>query len=145
MFNGIRAYVNKKLGKKPKIIFTQASNSFGITPQSPQTASTGFYQNTTNNNSLQFAQEGEVIFSISEDGEAKWHKEDSYNKAAEIFLTYLTMRVENQTNIKQNRREWEDRILEAMKKHAKIEPLTPEVLTDVFKKTLMIDKLKGIK
>ena len=143
MFNRIRAYVNKKLGKKPKIIFTQASNSFGITPQSPP--SLGMYQNTTNNNSLQFFQEGETIFSISENGEAKWHKEDSYNKAAEIFLTHVTMTIENEANIKQNRREWEDRILEAMKKHAEIETLTPEVLTDVFRKCIMIDKLKGIK
>ncbi len=139
MFNRIRAYVNKKLGKKPKIIFTQAFTS----PPSAQPI--GIYQNTTNGDSLQFINQGETIFSISENGEAKWHKEDSYDKAAEIFLTHLTMRVENQANIKQNRREWEDRILEAMKKHAEIETLTPEVLTDVFKKTLMIDKLKGIK
>lgn len=144
MFKRIRAYANKKFGKKPDIIFTPSPNSFAHThPQPAQ--SVGIYKNTTNNNSLQFFQEGETIFSISEDGEAKWHKEDSYNDAAEIFLTYVTMRIEKEVGIKQNRREWEDRILEAMKKRAEIEILTPEVLTEVFKKALMYDKLKGIK
>ncbi len=143
MFKRIRAYVNQKLRKKPDITFTQSSNSFTITPQPVQPL--GIYQNTTNNNALQFLQEGEIIFSITENGEAKWHKEDSYDKAAEIFLTHVTMRIEKETSIKQNRREWEDRMLEAMKKRAEIEPLTPEVLTEVFKKALMYDKLKGIK
>jgi len=144
MFKRIRAYINQKLEKKPKITFTQASNSFAYS--APQTTtSVGVYQNTTNNNSLQFINNGELLFSISGDGEARWHKEDNYNEAAKIFLTHLTLEVEEQAGIKQNRLEWEDRMLKAMQKHAEIEPLTPEVLTDVFKKCIMIDKLKGIK
>lgn len=143
MFKRIRAYINQKLGKYPEMTFTPVSK-FAFT-SSQSALSLGIYQNITNNNSVQFINKGELLFSISEDGQAKWHNEDRYNEAAEIFLTHLTMRVENQARIKQNRREWEDRILEAMQKHAEIEPLTPEVLTDVFRKCIMIDKLKGIK
>jgi len=104
------------------------------------------YRNTSMSNALTFTgDDGEDIFSIASNGAATWYKEDSYSEAANMFLTYLTMNIEDTAAIKQNRIEWEERMLEAMKKHAETEPLTPENLTEVFGKCIMLDKLKGIK
>lgn len=88
---------------------------------------------------------GEDIFSISQAGEAKWLKEDSYDEAAEMFLNYMTMNIEDKAGIIQNRREWENRIATALVSEAKDAPLGPEELTDVLRKCIMYDKLKGIK
>jgi len=86
---------------------------------------------------------GEDIFSISQDGEAKWLKEDSYNEAAEMFLTYMTMHIEDSAGIIENRIEWENRIAMALAKKAEEAPLGPEDLTNVVRKCIMYDKLKG--
>ncbi len=87
----------------------------------------------------------EPIMTITNEGEVIWHKPNEAGDAADIFCDQVQIRIENTAGIKQNRKEWEDRILEALKKRAEIEPLTPEVLTGVFQKCIMIDKLKGIK
>ena len=99
------------------------------------------------NNSYSFQisdNNAEPIMTISPKGEVVWHQTRKAREAGELFCDQIQMGIESET-IKQTRYEWEDRILEAMKRHAEIEPLTPEVLTDVFKKCIMIDKLKGIK
>ena len=88
---------------------------------------------------------GEEIFSITQSGEARWLKEDSYNEAAELFLTYMTMNIENAAGIRQNRLEWEERIAKALISEAKNTPLGPKELTNVIRKCIMYDKLKGIK
>lgn len=88
---------------------------------------------------------GEDIFSISQEGEAKWLKEDSYNEAAEMFLTYMTMHIEDSVGIRQNRIEWENRITAAIASEAEKAPLGPEDLTNVIRKCIMYDKLKGTK
>ncbi len=87
----------------------------------------------------------EPIMTIQNNGEVIWHKPHQAGDAADVFCDQIRIRIEDEAGLKQNRKEWEERILDAMKKHAEIEPLTPEVLTDVFKKCIMIDKLKGIK
>lgn len=86
----------------------------------------------------------EPIMTITNKGEVIWNKPGKEQEAAQVFCDYIQMNIESET-IKQTRYEWEERILEAMKKRVEIEPLTPEVLTDVFKKCIMVDKLKGIK
>lgn len=86
----------------------------------------------------------EPIMTISPKGEVVWHQTGKEQEAGNIFCDQIQMSIESKI-IKQTRYEWEERMLEAMKKHAEIEPLTPEVLTTVFKKCIMIDKLKGIK
>jgi hypothetical protein len=88
---------------------------------------------------------GEEIFKITFDGEAVWLKEDSYNEAAEMFLTYMTMNIENKAGIMQNRIEWENRITAALVSEAEKSPLGPQELTDVVRKCIMYDKLKGVK
>jgi len=87
----------------------------------------------------------EPIMTIQNNGEVIWHQPHKAGDAADVFCDQIRIRIEEGSGIKQNRKEWEERVLDAMKKHAEIEPLTPEVLTDVFKKCIMIDKLKGIK
>lgn len=89
--------------------------------------------------------DAEPIMTIKQSGEVTWHQPHKAGDAADVFCDQIRVRIEDDACIKQGRHEWEERILEAMKKHAEIEPLTPEVLTDVFKKCIMIDKLKGIK
>lgn len=88
---------------------------------------------------------GDEIFSISSNGEAKWLKEDSYNEAAEMFLTYMTMNIEDKAGIAQNRIEWEERITAKLTEQAEIAPLGPQELTDLIRKCIMYDKLKGTK
>ena len=88
---------------------------------------------------------GEDIFSISSAGEAKWLKEDSYNEAAEMFLSAMTMQIEDSAGIMQNRIDWENRIATALVSEAKDAPLSAAELTDVLRKCIMYDKLKGVK
>lgn len=89
--------------------------------------------------------DAEPIMTIENNGEVIWHKPHKAGDAADIFCDQIQMRIEDDAGIKQNRKEWEERILDAMTKHAEIEPLTSEVLTEVFRKCIMLDKLKGIK
>ena len=88
---------------------------------------------------------GEEIFCITMEGEAKWLKEDSYTEAADIFLTYMTLNIEDKVGIIQNRIEWEERITAALVKEAEKSPLGPEDLTAIVRKCIMYDKLKGVK
>ena len=112
----------------------------------PQTPQFQIWNNTDTENSLMFTgSDGETIFSINQHGEAEWHKEDAYNEAAEMFLTYMTMQVEDAAGIAQNRVEWEERITEKLVKQAEIAPLGPQELTDTIRKCIMYDKLKGTK
>lgn len=87
----------------------------------------------------------ETIMTIDCDGHLKWHKEDTADEAVAIFAKAFVMRIENEAGIKQNRKEWELRIIDALARQAEKEPLTPEVLTKVVRKCILLDTLKGIK
>jgi hypothetical protein len=141
MFNRIRNWWEQRLVKKAakKTISTLTLSTAPSTPIF-QILPAG------SDNALIFTgSNGDDIFSISADGEAKWLKEDSYNEAAEMFLSYMTMHIEDSAGIMQNRIEWENRIATALVSEAKDAPLGPEELTDVLRKCIMYDKLKGIK
>jgi len=88
---------------------------------------------------------GQEILSIASNGQVTWHQEDKADDAAEMFTQAITRSVEKIAEIKQSREEWEARILKALISEAENAPLTPEALTDVVRKCIMIDKLKGIK
>lgn len=88
---------------------------------------------------------GVDIFKINVNGTATWLVEDSYDEAAEIFLQHVNWGIEEKGGIKQSRMEWEKKITEALK-HAAEErggSITAEELTDVVRKCIMYDKLKG--
>jgi hypothetical protein len=88
---------------------------------------------------------GEDIFRIDPDGNAYWLKEDSYDEAAEMLLIAANWHLENATGIQQSRMEWEKNITEALVRAAEERggTLTAEELTDVVRKCIMYDKLKG--
>ena len=88
---------------------------------------------------------GEPILTITKDCEVIWHQAAKASEAAQMFTDAIVMSAEREAGIKQSRTEWEASILEALISHAEDAPLTPEALTDVFKKCIMLDKLKGIK
>ena len=141
MFKRIRNWYKQRLVKKAakrtvntlKLATAPATPMFQILPANSE-------------NSLIFTNDnGEDIFSISSAGEAKWLKEDSYNEAAEMFLNYMTMTIEDSAGIMQNRIKWENRIATALVSEAKDAPLSAEELTDVLRKCIMYDKLKGVK
>ena len=55
------------------------------------------------------------------------------------------MQVDNAAGIIQNRIEWEKRITMAIASEAKNTPIGPKDLTNVIRKCIMYDKLKGLK
>ena len=139
MFNSIRNWFEARLirqtAKKTintlKLSTAPTTPKFSILPAS-------------SDNALIFTGDsGDDIFSITSEGEAKWLKEDSYNEAAEMFLTYMTMHIEEAAGITENRIEWENRIAMELTKKAEEAPLGPEDLTNVIRKCIMYDKLKG--
>jgi len=140
MFNRIRNYflnrrVKKKTNSTIRLLQTAA-------PPSP----TVMIFDDAQSNTLTFTNNNGVkIFSIEPNGEAVWHKEDVYNEAASIFLQCVTMNIEDKAGIAQNRMEWEERITVKLARQAEIAPLGPEELTDVIRKCIMYDKLKGTK
>lgn len=97
-------------------------------------------------NALTFTNsDGEDIFCIDGNGNAKWLKEDSYDEAAEVFLTAMNFTIEDAAGIQESRMEWEKKITEDLVKAAEEKggSLTAEELTDVVRKCIMYDKLKG--
>ncbi len=88
---------------------------------------------------------GDDIFRIDQDGNAYWLKEDSYNEAAEMFLTAATWNIENLAGVQQSRMDWEKNITESLI-HAAEErggSISADELTDVIRKCIMYDKLRG--
>jgi len=88
---------------------------------------------------------GKEILTITSEGQVIWHQADKADQAAEILTSAIVMTVETKAGIKQNREEWEARITEALVSAAEKEPLTPEALTTVIGKCIMIDRLSGLK
>jgi hypothetical protein len=88
---------------------------------------------------------GEDIFCIDGNGNAKWLKEDCYDEAAEIFLNSMNWRIESAAGIQESRMEWEKKITDALVDAAEERggSITTEELTDVVRKCIMYDKLKG--
>ena len=88
---------------------------------------------------------GDDIFAIDANGNAKWLKEETYNEAAEVFLAAMNWTIESTAGIKQSRMEWEESITAALVKAAEERggSITAEELTDVVRKCIMYDKLRG--
>lgn len=143
MFDRIRNYFEQRLIKK---VAQATITKLSAVSSYSKTTTFRIHHEAEATNALTFTgNDGEEIFSISAYGEAKWYKEDSYNEAAEMFLTHLSMHIEDKAGIIQNRREWENRITTAIVSEAADGPLSAEDLTNVIKKCIMYDKLKGIK
>ena len=140
MFNRIKKYLEERRTKRTmdrlKVITLKVP-----TPSPPQSI---VYDDTIDNTLTFTNSNGVKIFSIEPSGEAVWHKEDSYNEAANIFLHHLSMNIEDSAGIARNRQDWEQRIREALISEAEITPLTADALTNVLNKCIMYDKLKGI-
>ena len=141
MFNRIRNYFEAYRLKRDA---DKALNQLNYIPPLPTAPKQEFWIQDDSDHTLQFNIDGEVIFSISQDGEAEWHDESKYNEAASIFLNHVTMNIESVAGIAQNRIDWEKRIRDALIVEAENAPLTADVLTDVLNKCIMYDKLKGV-
>ena len=151
MFKRIRTYFDnrrflKKFRKTAQKFDNLTNNPLKFVPTAPTQTLYQIHADHKAEDALMFTGgNGEEIFKITFDGEAVWLKEDSYNEAAEMFLTYMTMNIENKAGIMQNRIEWENRITAALVSEAEKSPLGPQELTDVVRKCIMYDKLKGVK
>lgn len=89
--------------------------------------------------------DAEPIMTIENNGEVIWHKPHEAEDAANIFCDQIQIRIEDGAGIRQNRKEWEKRITMAIASEAKNAPIGPKELTNVIKKCIMYDKLKGIR
>lgn len=124
--------LQKQLHKTGKMLSAPAANDFWIT------------QGTKDPNVLTFTGNGEQIFSIDANGNAIWHKPESYDEAAKIYLDAVNWRIEDAAGIRESRRDWEDRMVKAIVSKANESgSLTAEELTNVVKKSIMYDRLKG--
>ena len=124
--------LQKQLHKTGKMLSVPAANDFWIT------------QGTEDPNVLTFTGNGEQIFSIDANGNAIWHNPESYDEAAQIFLDSVNWKIEDAVGILESRREWEERMVKAIvSKAEKSGSLTAKELTDVVKKCIMYDRLKG--
>lgn len=139
MFENFRKFFKRK--SKKGWIFSDKN----ITMVPGSSAEITILGSTPSKYALTLYNNGETIMTIGKDGRLKWHKEDAADEAVAIFAEAFTMRVEDETGIKQNRKEWELRITKALARRAVKEPLTPEVLTEVVRKCILLDTLKGIK
>ena len=139
MFNRVRKYLEARRTKRT----TERLKLITLKVPTPSPSQAIVYDDSQENTLTFTNNNGEKIFSIEPSGEAVWHKEDSYNEAASIFLGHLSMQIEDQAGIAQNRVDWEKRIRDALIVEAEKAPLTTEVLTNVLNKCIMYDKLKG--
>jgi len=87
----------------------------------------------------------EEIFSIDANGNAHWHNEATYDEVAEVFLNVISWKIENEAGIRESRMDWEKKITEAIIREAENNggTLDTEQLTNVVKKCIMYDRLKG--
>lgn len=88
-------------------------------------------------------QYGNCIMSINNDGHVSWHQDKKFTEAAEIFIDHIQMSIEAKAEIRQTRKEWEEKIFKSLLYEAKKQPLTEERLTETFRKCIMYQKLKG--
>ncbi len=124
--------LQKQLHKTGKMLTPPAAEDFWIT------------QGTEEPHVLTFTGNGEQIFSIDANGNAIWHKPESYDEAAQIFLDAVNWKIEDAAGIREARRDWEERMVKAIVSTAeKRGSLTAKELTNVVKKSIMYDRLKG--
>ena len=139
MMTRLKAWWNKLRGKEPK--FGDTSMQLYHTTPGPVIMTgpppTSILEVTN--------ADGETIFEIDPEGKAIWHKEDTYDEAASIFLTYLTMQVEDAVGIQQSRIDWEKEITRKLVAIAEENggSIDANQLTEVINKCIMYDKLKG--
>ena len=88
---------------------------------------------------------GMEMLTITSEGRVIWHQADKADEAADLLISSIVKQIEYHAGIRQTREEWEARITEALVSAAEKEPLTPEALTEVIGKCIMLDKLSGIK
>ena len=124
--------LQKQLENTNKLLTAPASTDFWIT------------QGTKDPHTLTFTGNGEQIFSIDANGNAIWHNPEAYDEAAQIFLDSVNWKIESAAGIRESRRDWEERMVKAIvSKAEKSGSLTAKELTDVVKKCIMYDRLKG--
>jgi len=85
------------------------------------------------------------IFKIDANGNAVWCNEATYDEVAETFLNAVNWKIEDEAGIRISRVEWENKITAAIIKESEENggSLTTEELTNVIKKCIMYDRLKG--
>ena len=124
--------LQKQLANTNKLLSKPASTDFWVT------------QGSEDPHTLTFSGNGKEIFSIDANGNAIWHKPESYDEAAQIFLDSVNWKIESAAGIRKSRREWEERMIKAIvSKAEKSGSLTAEELTNVVNKSIMYDRLKG--
>lgn len=124
--------LQKQLANTNKLLTAPASTDFWTT------------QGTNDPHTLTFTGNGKQIFSIDANGNAIWHNPEAYDEAAQIFLDSVNWKIEDAAGILESRRDWEDRMVKAIvSKAEKSGSLTAEELTNVVKKSIMYDRLKG--
>ena len=95
-------------------------------------------------NVLTLSNDDGPIFEIDANGNAHWCNEATYDEVAEVFLNCINFAIESEAGIHESRKEWEEKIANAIiKESEKSGLLTTEQLTNVVKKCIMVDRLKG--
>lgn len=125
---------------------TPPNNQLQVHPVQPAPVVSLWQDNRADANMLTFTNHnGEDIFCIDAGGNAKWLKEESYDEAAEVFLAALNWSIEDAAGIRQSRMEWEKSITASLVKAAEERggSISAEELTDVVRKCIMYDKLRG--
>ena len=103
-----------------------------------------FVSDRETESSLTITIDSEEVMRIKANGQVEWMKEDVYDDDAAAFVNSLQLRIEDSSGIIRTRREWEERMLKALTSEAeKSGSLTAGELTNVVKKCIMYDRLKG--
>ena len=112
-------------------------------PPSPPSAF-AFISDRETESSITITVDGEQVMRIKANGQVEWMKEGVYAEAAYTFMNSLHTVIEDSAGIIQTRKEWEERMTKAFVSEAeKSGSLTAEELTNVVKKCIMYDRLKG--
>jgi len=113
----------------------------------PQALPTSFtFSQEVDYNILTLSNDDGPIFKIDANGNAQWCNEATYDEVAEVFLNCINFKIESEAGIQESRKDWEAKIADAITKESEKQggTLTTEQLTNVVKKCIMVDRLKGM-
>ena len=133
------------LERQSKQIWKEMQKTMLVAPVAPAPPNSfAFVSDRKTESALTLTVEGEEVMRFKANGQVEWMKEDVYDEAAAAFVNSLQLRIEDSSGIIRTRREWEERMLKALTSEAeKSGSLNAEELTNVVKKCIMYDRLKG--
>ncbi len=130
------------LERQSKQIWKEMQKTMPVAPAPPQ--SFAFVSDRETDSSITITVDGEEVMRIKANGQVDWMKEDVYDEAAYVFVNSLHTVIEDSAGIIQTRKEWEERMTKAFVSEAENRGnLNAEELTNVVKKCIMYDRLKG--